>query len=120
MLNDKAILIAEDDVYLALDLSMAVERSNGRVVGPVGTVAEALVLLEDEPVAAALLGSRLADRDVSPVAMALAEKGVPFVIHACTGLPAEVARTLPDSPLLIKPLHSEEILARLLNEMQGP
>jgi len=120
MLTDKAILIVEDDVYLALDLSMAVEGSNGRVVGPVGTVAEALELLESEPVSAALLDSQPADGDVTPVAMLLTKRGVPFVIHACTGLPAGVARSLPEAPLVIKPFHSEQILSRLMSEMQRP
>ena len=118
MFDGKAILIVEDDVYLALDLSMAVERSNGRVVGPVGTVAEALQLLDDEPVAAAVLDSHLADRDVAPVVTALATKGVPFVIHACTGLPAEVAKAHPNVPLLIKPVQPDEVLTRLLSEMR--
>ena len=47
MLGDKAVLIVEDNVYMALDLSQAVEELNGRVIGPVGTVAEALALIEE-------------------------------------------------------------------------
>jgi DNA-binding response OmpR family regulator len=118
MLGDKAVLIVEDNVYMALDLSQAVEESNGRVIGPVGTVAEALALIEDEPIAAALLDSQLADRDVTPVVMVLAAKGVPFVIHSSTGLPPEVEQLHPDVPLLAKPLHAEAVLTCLLSEME--
>ena len=118
MLRNKAILIVEDNCYLALDLSIAVEELNGRVIGPVGTVAEALALLEREPVAAAVLGSQLADRDIAPVVMALAAKCVPFVLHAATGLPPDVAQLHPDAPLLVKPVHADAILASLLDEIK--
>ena len=118
MLSEKAVLIVEDNVYLALDLSQAVEESNGHVVGPVGTVAEALALLEEEPIAAALLDSRLADRDITPVVMALAAKGVPFVIHTATALPPEVIRLHPNLPLLVEPLHADAIVTSLLAEIK--
>lgn len=118
MLNDSAVLIVEDNVYLALDLSQAVEESNGRVVGPVATVAEALALVEREPIAAALLDSQLADRDVTPVVMVLTAKGVPFVIHSATGLPPEIEQLVPDVPLLVEPLHAEAAVTRLAAELK--
>lgn len=118
MLSNKPVLIVEDNVYLALDLSQAVEESHGRVVGPVATVAEALVLVEREPIAAALLDSQLADRDVTPVVMVLAAKGVPFVIHSATGLPPEVQQRLPDVLLLVEPLDAATAVLRLAAEMQ--
>ena len=118
MLNDSAVLIVEDNVYLALDLSQAVEESYGRVVGPVATVAEVLVLVEREPIAAALLDSQLADRDVTPVVMALAAKGVPFVIHSATGLPPHVEQILPDVPLLVEPVDAEAAVTRLAAEIK--
>lgn len=118
LLSDKSILIVEDNVYHALDLSLAIEESNGRVVGPVGTVAEALALLEKEQIAAAIVDSHLADRDATPVVLALAEKGVPFVIHTETGLPPQIAQLHPDAPHLVSPVHPHIILARLLSEVQ--
>lgn len=42
MLTGKSVLIVEDSAYLALDLSAAVERLHGRVLGPVGTATDAL------------------------------------------------------------------------------
>lgn len=45
MFSEAPVLIAEDNVYLALDLSMAVEEMQGRVVGPASSVAEALTPL---------------------------------------------------------------------------
>lgn len=116
MLSQKAVLIVEDNVYLALDLSQAVEESEGRVVGPVATVAEG-ALLEHEPVAAALLDSQLADRDVTPVVEVLAVSGVLFVVHSATGLPPEVVQIQPDVPLVVNPLHAEAVVSRLAAEI---
>lgn len=119
MLSEKPVLIVEDNVYLALDLSQAVEESDGLVVGPVGTVAEALLLIKEKPIAAALLDSQLADRDVTPVVKVLAARGVPFVIHSATGLPPEVEQLVPDVPLLVEPLQAETAVTRLAAEIMG-
>ena len=118
MLTNQSILIVENNVYLALDLSQAVEEINGQVVGPVGTVAEALDLLKAQAVAGAILDSQLADRDVTPVVLVLADKGIPYIIHTATGLPPGVARLHPEAPLLTKPLHVEAIITGLLDEMR--
>src|SRR4051812_26933871 len=80
MFANAPILIAEDNVYLALDLSNALEAMDGRVVGPVSTVSEALFLLDMQYIAAAIIDCTLADRDAAPLVWQLAERGVPFVI----------------------------------------
>jgi DNA-binding NtrC family response regulator len=117
MLRDKAILIVDDNVYLALDLSHAVEASNGRVVGPVGTVAETLALLERETIAAAVIGSHLVDGELSTVLMALTAKDVPYVIQTDAGAPSEVARSHPNVPILVQPLRADEVVRSLVAEI---
>ena len=77
MFHRDRILIVEDNVYLALDLSNAIEDCNGRVVGPVRTVAEALSLIESHELSGAVLDYHLEDRDSSPIAACLAGEGVP-------------------------------------------
>ena len=113
------ILIAEDECYLALDLCDAVEASNGKVVGPVATVAEALELLKTQAIGAAVLDARLADGDVTLLAVQLAERRVPFVIHSGTGIPAELSARLPNLPLVMKPVKPAFLLARLLGEIRA-
>jgi DNA-binding NtrC family response regulator len=120
LFENRPILIVEDECYLALDLANAVEDWEGRVVGPVATVAEALELLEGQHVAAAILDSQLADGDVTPLARELSARGVPFVIHTGTRLPPELASSLPNVPVVMKPVRSSIVLACLLNEMREP
>jgi DNA-binding NtrC family response regulator len=120
MFEKQTILIVEDECFVALDLASAVEDWDGRVIGPAATVAHALELMESAPIAAAILDAQLADRDVTPVAMALAERGVPFVIHTGTGLPAEIEKVMPDVPVVMKPVRPPVVLACLLNEIRQP
>jgi hypothetical protein len=117
MLNGLPILIVEDEQLVALDLALAIEHLDGCPVGPVGTVAEAFALLESAPVAAAILDANLLDRDVTPLAIALVEKSVPFVIHSGTGLPAELAAQHPSLPVIRKPARSTAVLAALLQRL---
>lgn len=87
MLTDKPILIVQDNIYRALDLAAAIEGLNGRVVGPAGTVFEALALLGDEPVAAAVIDAELPDSSIAPLLQALTEKRLPYVIETSRNLP---------------------------------
>jgi CheY-like chemotaxis protein len=118
MFSEAPVLIAEDNLYLALDLSIAVEEMQGRVVGPASSVAEALNLLATHDVAGAIVDCHLADRDSTPLARQLAERGVPFVIHTATPVPALIGQFHPLVPVLMQPLQPEAVLACLLAEMR--
>jgi len=63
MFSGAPILIAEDNLYLALDLSIAIEEMDGRVVGPAPSVADALKFLATHHVAAAIVDCQLIDRE---------------------------------------------------------
>lgn len=118
MFSDAPILVADDNLYLALDLSNAIEDMKGRVVGPVSTVSEALFLLKMQYVAAAVVDFALADRDAAPLTWQLAERGVPFVIHTANPLPQAAGELHADVPVLMKPLQPSAVLTCLLNEIR--
>lgn len=118
MFSEALVLIAEDNLYLALDLSIAVEEMDGRVVGPASTVAEALTLLARHEIGAAVLDCHLADRDATPLARQLEERCVPFVIHTATGLPPLMSARHPHVPVLFKPLQPLAVMTCLLDEIR--
>jgi len=118
MFSEAPILIAEDNLYLALDMSQAVEEMAGRVVGPATTVDEALLLLDTQQVAAAIVDCQLGERDAVPLARRLAERRLPFVIHTATPLPQVMGELHPNVPVLIKPLQPSAILTCLLDEIR--
>lgn len=118
MFGAKPILIVEDEPFIALDLADAVAEWDGKVIGPFSTVREALDILDRQAIAAAILDARLADRDITPVALRLASAGIPFVVHTGTGLPPEVAERWPNVPVLMKPSAALSVVQRLWAEMQ--
>ncbi|HKE96576.1 MAG TPA: hypothetical protein VKB34_19865 [Povalibacter sp.] len=79
-LRDRTVLLVEDDYVVAMDLYQELERSGAIVIGPVGSVEDALATLENTPeLDAAVLDIRLRDDDVYAVADVLTRRNIPFV-----------------------------------------
>lgn len=113
MLSNKKILIVEDNVFLAIDLAQAVEALNGKVIGPVASVEDALALIKISEVSAAIVDCQLVDRDIVPVVIALVDRGVPLVIQTGTEIPPTIAETYPSLPVLRKPVCPDAVLRTL-------
>lgn len=118
MLAQQLILVVEDEPLIAIGLSVAIEKLEGIVIGPVPTVSEALARLEVDRIAAAIVEATLADRDVTPLALLLAKRRVPFLIHSAVTIPTELAAVLPDLPHVPKPYEPELVVTRLAEEMR--
>ena len=110
MLDDRKILVVEDEALLALDLSMTLEGEGAWVAGPFATVDTAL------PACAARIDAAILDVDLCgstsfPVADALCSAGVPFVFHTGrSDLAALRARYGEDVPIIVKPARASEVL----------
>ena len=102
---------------MAMDLAAAVEQLDGRVVGPAGSVAEGLSLIDSEQVAAAVLDYELPGGNVIPLARALVLRQVPFVIHTSAPVAAEMTLLRPGVPVLIRPIQPHVLLAILAGEL---
>ena len=72
-----------------MELEALLERRGCTVLGPVPTVGQALALLDGEPPDVALLDVNLKGERATPVAAALIDRGVPFVL--ITGYSASAA-----------------------------
>lgn len=113
MFRHLPILIVEDEPLIGLALADAVLDGDGRPIGPVPTVTEALEIIDCHAVGAAIVDGSLADRDVTPVVLRLLETGTPFVIFTGTGLPAELAERAADVVVVMKPLPAPEVVEHL-------
>jgi DNA-binding NtrC family response regulator len=79
-LRDQHILIIEDEYMLADELRCAFGDAGGTVLGPVGTVPDALALIKRSGrIEGAVLDVNLHGEMAFPVADLLVERGVPFV-----------------------------------------
>lgn len=108
------VLLVEDNFNIARALSRALEVQGAEVVGPVGTVKDALALVgTDTPIDRALLDINLRGEFAYRVAEALRSKGVRVVFltgYDETSIPASYR----DVPCLQKPVN----LARLVRALR--
>lgn len=111
-LNGRRILVVEDEALIAMLVEDALLDAGAEVLGPAATVEEALALFESSEPEAAVLDINLAGQASTPVADALADRGVPFVVatgYGAAGLP-ERHRGVP---VLAKPYDPQELIETL-------
>ncbi len=111
-LSGRRVLVVEDEALVAMLVEDALLDAGASVIGPAATVAEALALLERESPEAAVLDLNLAGETSTPVADALAARGVPFVVatgYGAEGLPPGHGSV----PVLAKPYDPDELTATL-------
>lgn len=96
----RLILVVEDEFLIAMELQSVLDTGGYDVLGPVASVEDALSLLKTEKPDAAVLDVNLNGQRVTPVAQALGERSIPYLI-ASAYLPADLA--------------TESLLARAIN-----
>lgn len=116
----RLVLVVEDEFLIAWDLEQVLERHGWRVLGPAGTVARALRLLEGgERPDVALLDVNLRGEMVTPVAERLRALGVPFVVASAYDGEQLAALGLAGAPQVGKPADARRLLAGLAKAV-GP
>ena len=80
MTSVKSILIVEDEPLIAMMLEDFILSLGHEVRGPCESVGEALTALDGKPFDLAILDVNLKGESVWPVATALRERGIPFVL----------------------------------------
>lgn len=74
------VLVVEDEYLIATELAQSLEDIGAEIIGPAGTVDEALALMNaDVAIDGAVLDINVGTKQVYPVADALRARGVPFV-----------------------------------------
>jgi DNA-binding response OmpR family regulator len=102
------VLVAEDEMLIAMELESMLQGLGCNVVGPVGTVALALRLARTKELDAAVLDVDLHGEKIFPIAQALQARGIPFVFatgYETSVLPEEWRR----EHSLGKPFRREEL-----------
>jgi two-component system, response regulator PdtaR len=112
--TDVAVLIVEDEFLIALEIEDFLTRNGCRVIGPAPSVREALSLIEREPPEVAILDVNLRGEIVTPVAAALRDRHIPFLIASAYG-----SASLKDNPALRgavnlgKPMRPDRLLCEI-------
>jgi CheY-like chemotaxis protein len=116
-LRGARVLIVEDDILTATLLAGEVAGAHGEAVGPVTSVADALQVVGSDTINAAVLDVRLADGDVTPVALKLIDRGVPFVILSARSAPREITAKDPAVQVFHKPVLLRSVISGLTTEV---
>lgn len=112
------VLVLEDEFFIADEIAYILETAGYAVVGPVATVEEALQAIGDEPPEAAVIDANLRGVPSVPVAFALREAGIPFVV--CSGYRAEdLFPTFGEVTLVAKPVHSGRLVTALKSSLDA-
>lgn len=117
-LAGRHILIVEDEMILALDLSDLIG-ALGCTSVMAARLAKAMQLIETQKFDAGILDLNLGGEPVYPVADELDRRGVPFVI--ATGYGADgVLPAYRNHPILSKPYSRRDVEAALIKAMTSP
>jgi DNA-binding response OmpR family regulator len=80
-LAGRLILIAEDEPLIALDITKGFEDEGATVIAA-ATLAEALRVVEDPALSAAILDHALSDGDSSTVCARMRKRDIPFITYS--------------------------------------
>src|SRR3954468_7384716 len=108
LLHGARLLIVEDEYLLARDMADYFENLGAQIVGPAGTVGDALGLIDSCEIQLAVLDVNLRDERVYPVADMLTKKHIPFVFASGYGSELE-PQAYAGAPRCIKPVDFAEM-----------
>ncbi len=112
MQGERRVLVVEDEALVAMLVEDALMEAGFTILGPAATVQEAMRLLDQERPDAVVLDLNLAGETSTPVADALAARGIPYVIatgYGAAGLPPGHEK----ATVLAKPYDPAELTAVL-------
>ena len=106
-LAGRSVLIVEDEPIIAMEITQAFQDA-GAAVTTTNTLKHALVLVEHDGLAAAILDHALDDGDSTRLCQRLKERGIPFVIYSGFD---DVDGAGAHAPLITKPASLEALIA---------
>jgi CheY-like chemotaxis protein len=112
-LNGVRILVVEDNFLAAEVVRDLLESGGCSVVGPVGRIADALRLAENEALDGAILDVNLNGERCFPIALALRQRGVPFFFLTGYDDEAIIPVELRPARRLGKPVFGPQLMAVL-------
>ena len=112
-LAGRRVIVVDDETYVAMMLEDMLDDLGCVVVGVAQSVASGLALASSADVDVAVLDVNLGGQSITPVAEALAARGVPILFstgYGRSGLASEWA----DRPVLAKPFAMSDLESALL------
>lgn len=112
------VLVVEDEALIAMDMEAQLIAAGWDVVGPAGTIDEALALIEGTPFDAALVDANVRGRPVGEIAEALSARGIPFAFATGYGRSA-LPVGFREERLLSKPFAPDDLIEVVTQMLAG-
>ena len=98
-LAGRTVLVVEDEAIIAVMIADVLNELGATVLGPAGSLQQALALADDPRIEAAILDVNLRGERVAPIAARLFDRGIPFAFATGYGSsPEGLGRTRRFSP----------------------
>jgi len=107
------ILLAEDEVIIALELADSLERHGFEVAGPFTTCTAAEAWLKAHEPSGAILDNALKDGPCEVLAGDLRQRGIPFLVYSGHSRSPDLPEVIADVPWIVKPAPTEALLRAL-------
>jgi len=114
-LKGRRILVLDEDPAIAMLLAEMVRSFGAEVVGPAKDIPEALALIAEERIDAAILDVKIGGKATYAIAKELTRRGTPFAFASGNKTPRSVKRFAP-AAVVTKPYSAPHIL-RVLSEL---
>jgi DNA-binding response OmpR family regulator len=114
-LRGRSILIVEDEWLIGMDIRAALEAAGARVTATT-TIRHALLLVEHDGLAGAIMDHALADGDSTTLCFRLKARGIPYVSYSGYD---PVVGAAPDAPWVGKPASMYVLLSTLAALLEG-
>jgi CheY-like chemotaxis protein len=114
-LRGRSILVVEDEPLIGMDINTALERAGASVTATT-TVRHALILVEHDGLAAAIMDHALKDGDSTELCARLKARDIPYVSYSGYD---PVAGASPDAPFVSKPATMDTLLSAVEKLLAG-
>ena len=116
-MGGKTLLLAEDEMYVAMTLSDLLTEAGYRVL-TAARLGDAIGVAERERIDCAILDINLHGEQVYPLCDRLRESGVPFFFTSAYGAEG-LADEYRDVPMVPKPYTCDEVVEAIVRQMDG-
>ena len=106
-LKGRTVLVVEDEALIAIEIVEAFQKA-GAIVTKTTSLKQALILVEHDGLAVAILDHALNDGDSTALYLRLKERHIPFVIYS--GFP-KLSDIAAEAPVVEKPARADVLIA---------
>ena len=115
-LRGRSILVVENELLIAMDIVQALE-SAGANATMTTTSRHALILIEHDGLAGAIMAHGLSDGDSTKVCARLKERGIPYISYSGYD---PVPGADPNAPHINKPVSMDVLMSAMEKLLAGP